>query len=192
MASFDIFKPILYAQEGYYANKKGDSGGETWIGVARNYYPKWTGWPIIDANKKYLPMTGKESDRWKIFSKYLLTNVPQLQPLVDQFYLVNFWSLMQGNAINNQSIANFIGDWGVNAGLTVPVKHAQEVLGLIQDGHLGPKTLEAINSANGSDFFAKLKQERIEFYHAVVKNHPEDEQFLDNWLERTNSFTYKG
>ena len=29
---------------------KGDTGGMTYKGIARNYHPKWEGWAFIDAN----------------------------------------------------------------------------------------------------------------------------------------------
>jgi len=188
MADFKIFEPILLKQEGGYANKKNDSGGETWMGIARNYYPKWSGWTILDANKNHLP--SNDYAGWKAFSIYLRT-LPNLQILVDSFYKKTFWDQMQGDLIANQSIANFIGDWGVNAGLGVPIKHAQKILGLLQDGGLGPKTLAAINSVDGLSFFTKMKQERIQFYYDVIKAHPEDKQFLSGWLERTNYFKYQ-
>lgn len=188
MADFKVFEPILLKQEGGYANKAGDSGGETWMGVARNYYPKWPGWAIIDDNKSHLPSNDRIG--WGLFSRFLRT-LPALQTLVDNFYETTFWDTMQGDAITSQSLANFIGDWGVNAGLTVPVKHAQRLLGLIDDGKVGPKTIAALNANSNAAFFAKLKQERINFYYDVVKAHPEDRQFLGDWLQRTNSFTYQ-
>jgi len=187
MASFKIFEPLLLRQEGGYANKSGDSGGETWEGVARNYYPNWPGWAIIDANKSHFP--SNDYIGWRTFSIYLRT-LPALQILVDTFYEKYFWDEMQGDNIANQSIANFIGDWGVNAGLGVPIKHAQKLLGLNQDGKLGPNTLSALNAENNAAFFAKMKQERIQFYYDVVKAHPEDKQFLGDWLKRTDSFSY--
>lgn len=191
MANYDIFKPILYANEGGYCDKKGDSGGETWMGIARNYYPGFAGWRIIDENILYLPKIGKDSDRWKAFSKHLWT-FPNLQVLVDSFYHSEFWDKMQGDKIANQSIANFIGDWGTNAGLTVPIKHCQRILNLTDDGKLGSKTVDAINLADGPTLFTNLKADRIRFYYDVVRNKPETKQFLNNWLSRTNSFNYKG
>jgi hypothetical protein len=37
--------------EGGYANDKNDTGGETYKGIARNYWPKWAGWKTVDASK---------------------------------------------------------------------------------------------------------------------------------------------
>lgn len=187
MASFKLFEPILLKQEGGYANKIGDRGGETWEGIARNFYPNWSGWSIIDSVKSHLP--SNDSKGWKLFSSYLYT-LPSLQILVDIFYKTIFWDKMKGDEINNQSIANFIGDWGVNAGLSVPIKHAQIILGLIQDGIMGPNTINSLNTTNGQMFFDSMRKERLNFYTAVVVAHPEDRQFLSDWISRTNSFKY--
>ena len=38
--------------EGLYSNDPDDPGGETVYGVARVFWPKWSGWSIVDAAKK--------------------------------------------------------------------------------------------------------------------------------------------
>jgi lysozyme family protein len=178
MANFSIFFPILLKQEGYYANKPGDSGGETWEGIARNYYPAWSGWAIVDSYKSQPNFpTSLRADQ-------------NLANSVYAFYKSSQWDPLKGDSITNQSIANYIADWGVNAGLSTPVKHAQQIVGTTVDGKMGPATLAAINSADGATFFAALKAARIQFYHDVVTAHPEDRQFLSDWLARANYFTY--
>lgn len=179
MADFSLFEPLLLKQEGFYSNKPNDSGGETWEGIARNDYPNSLIWPIVDSYK------GRPD------FPHILRSDTKLQALVDNFYKLEFWSKMMGDQIQNQSIANYIGDWGVNAGLSVPIKHAQTILGIASDGKIGPNTLNAINSANGADFFSKLVQARVDFYHAVVAAHPNYQEFLSDWLERAHSFQYK-
>jgi len=178
MADFNSFWPVLLKAEGYYANKKNDSGGETWMGIARNYWPSWEGWKIVDSYKS-------SPDFPKI-----MRQDGNLLKMVQAFYRVHFWAAIAGDQINNQSIVNMIGDWGVNAGEKVPIKHAQAILGLATDGVAGPKTVAAINSADQETFFNHLKQDRIQFYYAVVAKHPEDKQFLGDWISRTNAITF--
>jgi len=178
MADFNIFFPILMEQEGYYANDPQDSGGETWRGISRKNYPRWEGWPIVD-NYKESP----------VFPKNMRSD-KGLEEMVKKFYKVSQWDTLRGDEIANQSIANFIADWAVNAGRSVPVKHAQEILGVQQYGILGQQTLAAINSTDGPDFFKKLKAAREQFYFDVVAAHPQNKKFLSNWLERNASFEY--
>jgi len=179
MASYQLFEPILLKQEGFYAKKKNDSGGETWEGIARNKYPDWAGWAIVDSYKN-------NSD-----FPHVLRSDTALQVLVDHFYEVTFWNELEGDQIQNQSVANFMGDWGVNAGLSIPIKHAQLLIGVASDGKMGPLTLAALNAQDNAEFFSKLQQSRLVFYDAVVAAHPEDEEFMSDWITRTKSFTYK-
>ena len=179
MANYKVFEPILLKQEGFYAKKKNDSGGETWEGIARNYYPNWPGWAIIDSYKSNPDFP------------HVLRSDVKLQALVDTFYETYFWDELEGDNIQNQSVANFLGDWGVNAGLSIPIKHAQLLIGVTSDGKMGPHTLSALNAATNADFFSKLQQARIVFYEAVVQAHPEDKEFMSDWIERTKSFTFQ-
>jgi lysozyme family protein len=178
MASFVEFFPILIQQEGGYANQAADSGGETWEGISRNNYPKWQGWALVDAHKS------------KPDFPHSLHSDTALEAMVECFYKCNEWNEVKADQIQNQSIANYLVDWGVNAGMSVPVKHAQKILNLPQDGIVGPATLAGINGACGECFFNSMKGERIAFYQAVVQSHPEDHVFLSQWLSRANSFSF--
>ena len=187
MADFTLYWPILLRQEGYYADDSDDAGGETWEGIARNDYPAWSGWAIVDS---YRPTGGFIDDK---HANALLKPDAVLQAKVIQFYKSSQWDVLEADHISNQSIANFMVDWGVNGGLSTPVKHAQIVLGFPAasiDGKMGPHTLAAINGAPGASFFASMIQERIDFYHAIVAHKPSQQKFLKTWLDRTNSFTY--
>lgn len=184
MANFNLFWPILAKQEGLYANDKNDSGGETWKGIARNYWPQWAGWKIVDSLR---PKTGFVNEST---ANSILKNVAELDKLVLEFYKSTQWDVVKADQINNQSIANFIVDWGVNAGMSVPAKKAQKILGLVEDGQVGSKTIAAINNANGPDFFKKMQQAREAFYLDVVASKPQNKVFLNTWLSRNKSFSY--
>lgn len=179
MADFNKFLPILLKQEGYYSNAAGDTGGETWEGISRNNCPAWSGWLIVDSYR-HLPD----------FPRNLRADT-DLQAKVNAFYKTSQWDAIQGDLILNQSLANFIADWGINAGMSTPVKHLQEILSIAVDGKVGPHTLAAINGADWPDLFAKLQGARKQFYLDVVRAHPGNKQFLSNWLERTASFIYE-
>ena len=184
MADFKLFWPLLFENEGYYANDPEDSGGETWRGISRNNFPAWNGWPIVDSYK-----TNGKFPSIKAANALLKQN-KALEEKVISFYKSSQWDVIHGDSIKNQSIANFLADWGVNAGMSVPVKHAQQILDLVVDGKVGSRTLAAINGANGDDLFNKLQADRKQFYLDVVKAHPENKKFLSNWLSRNASFAY--
>ena len=48
MAIFNSAFQITMGNEGGYANNPADSGGETYKGIAKNYWPNWEGWTAVD------------------------------------------------------------------------------------------------------------------------------------------------
>jgi lysozyme family protein len=185
MADFNLFFPTLEDNEGFYANVAGDSGGETWIGISRNNYPNWAGWPIVDSFK----VNGSFPSA--AYANKVLKTSAALMALVIKFYHDTEWNTIDGDQINNDSLADFLADWCVNAGFSTPIKHLQQILNIPADGKFGPQTLASLNASDGQTTFNALKAARIAFYHAVVTAHPEDQKFMSNWLQRTNSFQYK-
>lgn len=191
MADFKKFEPILLQNEGGWCNKIKDSGGETWEGISRKNYPKWLGWPIVDRIKAQVSFPSAGWSRQQVRALDLALHAdPELNKLVDAFYKCEEWNVYHADLIQNQSIANFLVDWGVNAGIPVPIKHAQQILGVAVDGRSGPNTVAAINEAPGNALFLKLQEARRQFYLDVVNAHPEDKEFLSDWLERNQSFKY--
>ncbi len=191
MASFLIGFPIIENNEGFYAHVPGDTGGETWIGIARVSNPNWPGWPIVDSHKVNGGWPGATYKEQVAYANKVLRADQHLQTFVIDFYENTEWHQIEGDQINNDSIADFILDWGVNAGMTIPIKHLQQILSLPVDGKIGSQTLQALNTANQNAVFGALKVARIQFYHDVVKAHPVDQKFLDEWIERTNEMKFK-
>lgn len=191
MASFLTAFPIVENNEGFYAHVPGDSGGETWIGIARNANPSWAGWPIVDSYKINGTWPGATYRDQVTYANKVLRPDATLQALVINFYENTEWHQIEGDSIQNDSIADFILDWGVNAGMTIPIKHLQQILGVDADGKIGPQTLQSLNASNQQNIFNALKAARIQFYHAVILAHPDYQKFLPEWLERTNSLVFK-
>jgi lysozyme family protein len=203
MAKFELFYPILEQNEGGYADKEGDSGGETWKGISRNNYPNWSGWYFIDQIKA-LPECPKKEDysddkdgRNKFYlylCKFMnthLRSIPELETKVFNFYKSSQWDPLKCDYIKNQTIAEYLADWGINAGLSVPAKHVQKILKLNPDGKVGPATLAAINGSDQLSLFTSLKTDRINFYISLAESKPILKQFLDTWLERADSFKFQ-
>lgn len=169
MADLQVAEPYILLNEGGYATLDGD----TYEGIARNYYPKWDGWSIIDAAK---PLSHGE----------LIPN-PNLSSLVDAFYKTNFWNGIMGDSIENQGVATYLYDFYVNA-MHNAVKCVQRVLGVTVDGGFGNGTLAAVNGYSG-DLLADLHTERVRYYNAIATGN--NAQFLNGWLNRANSLYEK-
>ena len=133
MASYRsaILKVLL--TEGGYANDPDDAGGETYKGIARKFWPKWSGWAIIDIAKKQAG-----------YERALNRNM-QLNDAVIAFYKVNFWDKVGGDFIASQTIANNLVDAAVNEGIKGAVKRAQGIVLLAQTGVITPELVTKLN-----------------------------------------------
>lgn len=161
----------LLEHEGWYANDPRDSGGETFRGISRRWFPKWEGWSMIDACE----------------DKSVLHTSIQLEEAVENFYYAYFWVKTQAHEIENEFIAEMIFNFSVNMGKKVIAKKVQRILKAKPDGIIGPETLGALNSANPSEFIYHFILEIIEFYVQLGKEQP---HYLRGWLSRALSFYY--
>jgi lysozyme family protein len=177
-ASFNIAFENTMVHEGYYANLTGDQGGETYQGIARNFYPHWPGWSYVDRAKRenggFLP------NNFKISS-------PELSTYVKAFFHAEKWRKFQLDAINNIEVVKLIFDFVVHS--RYAIREIQKVLRtmgynqVVADNSMGPITITAINDADPAILYQRIKQQRIEYLKTL--NQP---GFLDAWIARVNRF----
>ena len=173
MANFEGFAGKVLRLEGGYVNHPADKGGPTKYGVIlstwKQYgYDKDSDGDIDAQDIKELT----EGD-----AKYIAKKV--------------FWDFFQGDFILNQSIAEFIVDWGYNSGRVTVAKKLQKLLGVPADGLIGVQSLNAINSADQSNLFDALKVSRRMYIDSIVESNPSQRIFYTGWINRINSFSYK-
>lgn len=181
MAKFEIAEKITGGNEGLYANNPADTGGETWAGISRNNFPTWSGWIIIDDIKsKY----GKSAT---IINKYGRLD-PQLKIKETSFWKINFWDVNKLDQFKDQQVANTVYDFGVNSGTVRAAKFLQKVLGVVEDGKIGPITLAKLNASNQKEVHGKYNAAREAAYRSWAKG--SQAQFLKSWLSRIK--TYQG
>ena len=153
-----------------FSNDPVDTGGATMIGVTLTTYEMY-------CRKKGYP-------RPTVLS---LRNIsyPHWRDIVKSI----FWDRWQADKINNQSIADILVDWvwaSGSYGITIP----QRVLEAQSDGTVGPKTLEAVNSANQEALFNQIVTARKKYIDDIIRNRPANARFKTGWLNRINSFKY--
>lgn len=169
--------------EGGYANVAGDTGGETYCGIARAHWPKSSIWPIIDRYKRTKPLkrgafvTGPDADK--------------LKPLIADFYRIQFWDDIRGNDIKSQSVANYLFDWHVTSG-AIAIRQVQEILGVDVDGKVGNQTLGAINAADPRKLFDQMVATRVQRAKDRAALNPSQQKFLKGWLNRFEGFQFEG
>lgn len=187
MANFETAFSITARNEGGYANNKLDAGGETYAGIARNFWPGWVGWQIIDAIKAKHGTIDIDS--------YLSADAG-LQAEVKTFYQENFWKVNRLDAVVNQEIANRLYDISVNSGTGTAAKTLQEALNLTNvngqlypdtaiDGKVGPQTIYLTNSHPRPALLLKLINAlQAERYIKILRANPSQEVFTNSWFSR--------
>lgn len=163
MAEFlPAFEKMLLDEGGYKLHTvKGDRGGMTYAGIARNANPGWSGWEQIDNGQ-----------------------TPAAE-VVRAFYKAKYWEPIAADGVAHQSVADSIFNFGVNAGMGTAIKLAQIVVGATPDGTVGPKTLQALNEVNPELFVARYALAKLARYEQIVSRDRTQDKFLLGWLRRT-------
>lgn len=95
-----------------------------------------------------------------------------------------FWRECNGDAIENQAVADMIVDWSWTSGVYAR-KRVQKVVGTFQDGIIGSKTIAALNrAAKGSRFLERLAGERIAYYVGIGDREPSQMKYVGGWINR--------
>ncbi|MHC2992833.1 hypothetical protein OB13_15055 [Pontibacter sp. HJ8] len=185
MANIKPALSITLAHEGYYVNDPADKGGETYRGIARKHNPNWSGWTIIDAQKRkaYFPANLKEV-------------MSSLEVYVERHYKKEYWDVNNLDLISSQSIANELFDTGVNMGVGIAAKFLQQALNLcnrnqvdykdiLVDGSIGPVTIKTLNShGRQASVLKALNVLQGKRYVEICERDPSQEKFFMGWLGR--------
>lgn len=134
MADFEIAHKITVKNEGGYTDNPDDNGnwtgGKKGVGVlvGTNY---GISAPVL---KEYLGRTPTVSDM-----KNMSTET------ADKIYKKRYWTIIRGDELTRQNVANSIYDSAVNMGCSQAIKLAQRAAGLPETGKMNNETLKALN-----------------------------------------------
>lgn len=168
MADPKKFKPLLLKFEGGYVNNPNDKGGPTNMGITLAKFRE-----VYGKHKTVSDLKNLTEVQWEtIFRKY-------------------FWDLIKGDEIKNQSVANIICDWAFMSGVYLASKRVQRILGVVQDGKIGPKTINAINKTEAKSLFDKIKAARLAHFDAIVRARKNQAVFLTGWRNRMSQIKFE-
>lgn len=172
MADFKKYFPKLLQFEGGLSNDKADKGGLTKYGVI---LAEWInkGWD-------------KDGDKDVDAQDLKLITVDDAARIAKPYY----WDKVGGDDLRNQCVAELLADFAYNSGVGTASKKIQKLVGAVEDGNIGPKTIALINGKDQKDLFEKLKQIRKNFYIAIIANNPSQKVFEKGWMNRINAFIY--
>lgn len=199
MADFATAYAPLAGFEGGWCNVQGDSGGETYAGIARRYWPEWLGWALIDNAKKHSSFQSGAS----AFSRYLAT-IPELPDLVSSWYRDEWWNRL-GLSELPQELATEIFEQSVNMGRAGSGKKVQQICNafnrrrngsllfpdLVVDGIIGPRTLDALATllsqrTDEQSLVHALNCMQGAHYIELAARNPSQRKFTDGWMQRTH------
>jgi len=191
MADITLLYPKILKWEGNFSNDPQDAGHETNMGITLE------NWKLYGYDKD--GDGDIDVDDLKILDKKDF----------EKFFRERYWDLYwKADNIQNQSVANILVDWCYNSGAW-GVKIPQQLLGVVIDGKVGPKTLEALNSQNQHEFFQKIWNARRDFYNHIIdksvaeytKTHPNptekelltytQKRFLKGWINRLQDYSFE-
>ena len=157
---------VTLGEEGGYADNPKDPGGITNLGMTKASWESWVGHPVtVDTMRELTPED------------------------VAPCYRVRYW-MATGCDKMPRALALCVFDFAVNCGDGRAVMELQSLLGVAADGHVGSKTLQALNtylaSHNGPPIAAY--QQRRRNYYARLDNFG---TFGKGWLARTDRITAK-
>lgn len=189
-ANFNIAYSITRQNEGGWHGGTGansaDRGGETFKGIARKIWGSWQGWAVIDRLRSQ-----------QGFPNNALNN-PQLNQMVKDFYMREFWNRLRLGEFNSQAVANEMFDTAVNVGVGTAANWLQRSLNLLNrnqrswpdmqvTGVVGPITLQRVNSLSTLDtnaLFNLLNIFQGQHYINISERDRTQEEFMRGWLTR--------
>ncbi len=132
MANFREALPLTLINEGGWVHVDGDSGEETYRGIARAYFPGWIGWNLVDLHKP-------------LYQGQIIRD-SALDDMIAVFYKKNFWDLVRGDEVINQNIAADLFDKAVNMGVRQSVILCQRSLAIEETGVMNDTTVQILNN----------------------------------------------
>ena len=190
MADIAKYFPKLLVFEGGFVNDPLDRGGATNMGVTLSTFKAH----------------GHDNDGDGDIDVQDLRNQTEEQAM--GICKLNYWDRWKADQIKSQSVAESLVEWVWGSGkwgIVIP----QRILGLTDDGIVGPKTLEAVNKADPPRFHERLREAKMSFIDGLVaasiqtyrQSHPlaTDEElirhtqkrFEKGWKRRIDAFKYE-
>lgn len=147
-------------REGGFVNNKKDRGGATNWGITIGTYSRFLGRPASVAEVKAMPRETAKA-----------------------IYLAYYWNPIALSRIDSNGVAIAFFDQAVNRGLGY-AKVVQRLVKVNPDGHVGDKTIAAINANDPIKLIDRMADEAAAKYRSIVKKSPSQKIFLKGWLNR--------
>ena len=138
------------------------------MGVTQRVWEEFVGHPVSEADMKSL--------------------TPEK---VGKLYKQRYWNAAYCEVLP-KGLDYVVFDFAVNAGTGRAVKTLQQMLGLVADGVIGPRTMAKINESNAKTLVHDYSNARTDFYQGIVARKPDQARFINGWLRRVEETKVSG
>ena len=149
---------MLLEHEGGFVNHRDDPGGMTNLGVTRAVYEEYIG--RSSSEEEMRGLTHED---------------------VAPIYKKNYWDRIKGDSLPS-GVDWSVFDWCVNSGVSRAAKALQRIVGVKQDGGIGPMTLQAVSEVEAEEIIEQMHYMRDNFYRSLDTF----ETFGKGWTRRNN------
>ena len=141
--NFQAALQAVLKHEGGYVHHKLDPGGMTNLGVTKRVWEEWVGHDVDEKQMRALTPA-----------------------LVAPLYKKKYWDRVRGDDLPT-GLDMAVFDFAVNSGVGRAAKLLQDVLGVTQDGVIGPQTLAKAIVKDSSQLIADCNAKRLAFLQAL-------------------------
>lgn len=156
--NFERSLAYVLKHEGGYVDHPKDPGGRTNLGVTQATYEQWVERMVGEDEMKAL-------------------TVNDVAPI----YRSEYWDRVRGDALP-LGVDYALFDFAVNSGVRRAVRTIQQIVGVHDDGLMGPFTIGAIKSVDSADLIEDLCNARMAF----LRDLPHWDTFGRGWTSRVN------
>ena len=187
MADVNKLLPYILKWEGGFVNDPADAGGATNKGVTIGT------WKQVGYDKN-------GDGKIDVADLKLITDDDVLNCVLKPHY----WDRWKADLIMSQKVASILVDWVWGSGVH-GIRIPQRLLGVVQDGIVGAKTLSAVNAADPDMLFERVFSARVEYLHSITQSSIDryeakikrkateqellkhtNKRFLKGWMNRLN------
>lgn len=151
---------IVLGKEGGFSDHPDDNGGATNFGITIGTLRSWRDDPNLTAQD--------------------VRNLSRDEAI--EIYRARYWNPMRCDMLP-PGVDLMLFDFGVNAGPARAVRMLQEIVGVTQDGSVGPITLGAVGAVAPLQIVRSFAQKRLSFYRQLA----DWPVFGKGWTNRTNT-----
>lgn len=166
MADFHFAFRYSLKNEGGFSDHPLDHGGPTNFGITQVTLSRWLKRPVTKAEVKNIT-----------------------EAVAREIYKAWYWDSLDLGMVRHNGIAAALFDIGIVRGIGSIPKMAQTCCNqfgyeLVVDGHIGPKTLGALNSVPPPAFILAFAKEAEAGFNRIVDKNPSQKAFLKGWIAR--------